>query len=83
MQTIFEALGDTYRQVGDYLLPDIEVPGSPQISIWVQRMNNIRNWADDSYNLMLKTPIASISPVPSTPCRIWISPPPMLHIYVL
>ena len=37
MQTIFEALGGTYRQEGDYLLPDIEVPESPQIGLWGQR----------------------------------------------
>ena len=37
MQTTFEKMGGTYRQVGDYLLPDIEVPESPQIGIWGQR----------------------------------------------
>lgn len=37
MQTIFEKLGGTYRQEGDYLLPDIEAPESPQIGIWGQR----------------------------------------------
>ena len=37
MQATFEKLGGTYRQVGDYLLPDIEVPESPQIGIWGQR----------------------------------------------
>ena len=37
MQTTFEKLDGTYRQVGDYLLPDIEVPKSPQIGIWGQR----------------------------------------------
>ena len=37
MQTIFEAMGGTYRQTGDYLLPNIEVPESPQIGIWGQR----------------------------------------------
>ena len=37
MQTTFKKLGGTYRQVGDYLLPDIEVPESPQIGIWGQR----------------------------------------------
>ena len=37
MQTIFEKLGGTYRQEGDYLLPNIEVPESPQIGIWGQR----------------------------------------------
>ena len=37
MQTTFEKLGGTYRQVEDYLLPNIEVPESPQIGIWGQR----------------------------------------------
>lgn len=37
MQTIFEKMGGTYRQEGDYLLPNIEVPESPRISIWGQR----------------------------------------------
>ena len=37
MQTIFEAMGGTYRQEGDYLLPNIEEPESPQIGIWGQR----------------------------------------------
>ena len=37
MQTTFEKLGGTYRQTGDYLLPDIEVPESPRIGIWGQR----------------------------------------------
>ena len=37
MQTFFEAMGGTYRQEGDYLLPNIEAPKSPQIGIWGQR----------------------------------------------
>lgn len=37
MEMIFERLGGTYRQVGDYLFPNIEVPESPQIGIWGQR----------------------------------------------
>ena len=37
METIFEKLGGTYQQEGDYLLPNIEVPASPQIGIWGQR----------------------------------------------
>ena len=37
MQITFEKLGGTYRQVGDYLLPNIEAPKSPQIGIWGQR----------------------------------------------
>ena len=37
MKSIFEELGGTYRQEGDYLLPNIEIPESPQIGIWGQR----------------------------------------------
>lgn len=37
METIFEKIGGTYRQEGDYLLPDIEAPESPQIGVWGQR----------------------------------------------
>ena len=37
MKTIFEKMGGTYRQEGDYLLPNIEAPKSPQIGIWGQR----------------------------------------------
>ncbi len=37
MQTTFEKMGGTYRQAGDYLLPNIEVPESPQVGIWGQR----------------------------------------------
>lgn len=32
--TTFEKLGGTCRQKGDYLLPDIEAPESPQIGMW-------------------------------------------------
>ena len=37
MKTMFEAMGGTYRQEGDYLLPNVEVPKSPAIGIWGQR----------------------------------------------
>ena len=37
MQSIFEKMGGTYRQEGDYLLPNIEPPESPQIGIWGHR----------------------------------------------
>ena len=37
MQTTFEKLGGTYQQMGDYLLPNIEAPESPQIGIWGKR----------------------------------------------
>ena len=31
MKSIFEELGGIYKQVGDYLLPDVEVPENPEI----------------------------------------------------
>ena len=37
MKSTFEEMGDTYRQEGDYLLPNVEVPESPVIGIWGQR----------------------------------------------
>ena len=29
MKSLYEELGGTYRQVGDYLIPDIELPEVP------------------------------------------------------
>ena len=37
MQATFEKLGGTYRQEGDYLLPNVDAPDSPVIGIWGQR----------------------------------------------
>ena len=39
MKSIFEEMGGTYRQVGDYLLPNITVPAEEEkpIGIWGQR----------------------------------------------
>ena len=54
MQTIFEKLGGTYRQEGDYLLPNLEAPESPQIGIWGQRrLQYLRNTKRVLYTTML------------------------------
>ena len=37
MQSDFEAMGSSYRQEGDYLLPNVEVPENPSIGIWGER----------------------------------------------
>ena len=37
MKSTYESLGGTYRQEGDYLLPNVEAPESPQIGIWGER----------------------------------------------
>ena len=34
MQPTFEKLGGTYKQVGDYLLPDVEIPEKPEFGFW-------------------------------------------------
>ena len=38
-KTIFEEMGGTYTQVGDYLLPDLKLPEEDQqpIGVWGQR----------------------------------------------
>ena len=38
MKSTFEKLGGTYKQVGDYLLPDVEVPDNLGVGFWgIQR----------------------------------------------
>ena len=39
-KTIFEKMGGTYTQVGDYLLPDLKLPEEEQqsIGVWGQRL---------------------------------------------
>ena len=34
MKSTFEEQGGTYKQVGDYLLPDVEVPKNPEVGFW-------------------------------------------------
>ncbi len=33
MKSVFEAMGGTYRQCGDYLIPELALPNTPQIPI--------------------------------------------------
>ena len=42
MKSIFKKLGGTYRQEGDYLLPNMEAPESPSIGVWVS--SGISTW---------------------------------------
>ena len=37
MKSTFEKLGGTYKQVGDYLLPDVEVLENPEVGFWGMR----------------------------------------------
>ena len=56
MQTTFERLGGTYRQEGDYLLPDVEAPDSPKVGIWGKRRHKyLREHKKVLYTGMLLT----------------------------
>ena len=37
MESLFEQIGGIYTQVGDYLLPDVELPKEKHIGLWGQR----------------------------------------------
>ncbi len=41
-KTIFEEMGGTYRQVGDYLLPNITVPAEEEIERLVYGGNDMQ-----------------------------------------
>lgn len=56
MKSTFEKLGGTYKQVGDYLLPDVEAPESPNVGIWGQRRHKyLREYQKVLYTGMLLT----------------------------
>ena len=37
MKSLFEQMGGTYKQVGDYLLPDVDLPEEKSIGVWGAR----------------------------------------------
>ena len=54
MKSTYETMGGKYRQEGDYLLPNLEVPESPQIGIWgQQRLQYLRTHKRVLYTTML------------------------------
>ena len=56
MKSTFEKLGGTYKQVGDYLLPDVEAPESPHVGIWGKRRHKyLREHQKVLYTGMLLT----------------------------
>jgi hypothetical protein len=46
MKSTYERLGGGYYKVGDYLLPNVAVPESPQIGIWGERRRKYRQEHD-------------------------------------
>ena len=37
MKNIFEEFGGTYRQTGDYMIPNVNCPEDANIGVWGQR----------------------------------------------
>ena len=54
MKSLYEELGGTYHQEGDYLIPDLTPPPSPHIGIWGERRRQylLKN-REPIYNAML------------------------------
>ena len=54
MKSLYEELGGTYHQEGDYLIPDITLPPSPHIGIWgIRRKNYLLKNRGPIYTAML------------------------------
>ena len=54
MKSLYEELGGTYHQEGNYLIPDITLPPSPHIGIWgIRRKNYLLKNRGPIYTAML------------------------------
>ena len=54
MKSLFEQLGGTYHREGDYLIPDLTPPPSPQIGVWgLRRKNYLLKYREPIYTAML------------------------------
>ena len=51
MKSLFEEMGGTYRQEGDYLIPNLALPDEPEYQIGkyrrMRRMNSMRSRAEE------------------------------------
>lgn len=53
-KSLFEQMGGTYHQEGDYFLPDLSVPEHPSIGIWGQRRRRyLKNHCQALYTALL------------------------------
>ncbi len=53
-KSLFEQMGGTYHQEGDYLIPDLVAPEAPNIGIWGQRRRRyLKEYHRILYNSML------------------------------
>ena len=54
MKSLYEHLGGTYHQEGDYLIPELTSPPSPQIGVWgLRRKNYLLKYREPIYTAML------------------------------
>ena len=54
MKSTYETMGGEYRQDGDYLLPNLEVPENPSVGIWGERRRNyLREYQKALYTAMM------------------------------
>ena len=54
MKSLYEELGGTYHQEGDYLIPDLAAPLFPHIGIWgLRRKNYLLKNKEPIYTAML------------------------------
>lgn len=53
-KSLFEQMGGTYHQGGDYFLPDLSAPELPAIGIWGQRRRQyLKNYCQALYTALL------------------------------
>lgn len=54
MKSLFEELGGTYHQEGDYFLPDLSLPKTAPVGIWGQRRRHyLKTQRGPLYNALL------------------------------
>lgn len=54
MKSLFEKMGGTYHQEGDYLLPNLALPETAPVGIWGQRRRHyLKTQREPLYNALL------------------------------
>ena len=54
MKSTYETMGGKYRQNGDYLLPNLEVPEGPEVGVWGEsRRKYLREHQQALYTAMM------------------------------
>ena len=70
MKSTYETMGCKYRQDGDYLLPNFEVPECPKVGVWGERRRKyLRENQKAYYTAMMLSD--TLMPI----LRKWTAPP--------